>query len=57
MNCWKEKVQWEKRKRWYMAIGLLLAIVVYQQFLIADLQERMMYIEASKYDDQLNDIR
>ena len=57
MNCWKEKVQWEKRKRWYLAIGLLLAIVVYQQFLIADLQERMMYIEASKYDDQLNDIR
>lgn len=32
-------------------------MVVYQQFLITDLQERMMNIESSSYDDQLNDIR
>ena len=28
-------------------------MVVYQQFLITDLQERMMNIESSSYDDQL----
>ena len=41
----------------YVLVILLLALSVYQQFLITDLQERMMNIEASRYDDQLNDIR
>lgn len=38
-------------------MAALLAMVIYQQFLITDLQERMMNIESSRYDDQLNDIR
>ena len=41
----------------YLVMVVLLGMVVYQQCLITDLQERMMNIESSAYDDQLNDIR
>ena len=57
MTDWKEKIKWQDRKYLYITVLLLLGMVVYQQFLIADLQERMMNIESSAYDDQLNDIR
>lgn len=36
---------------------VLFAIVIWQQYQISDLQERMMNIESVKYDNQLNDIR
>ncbi len=54
---WKEKIKWPDRKYLYLTILALSAMVIYQQTLIADLQERMMNVEASRYDDQLNDIR
>lgn len=54
---WKEKIKWRDRKYLYLTILALVAMVSYQQSLIADLQERMMNVEASRYDDQLNDIR
>ena len=54
---WKEKIKWPDRKYLYLTILALTAMVIYQQSLIADLQERMMNVEASRYDDQLNDIR
>lgn len=54
---WKEKIKWPERKYLYLTILALVAMVSYQQSLIADLQERMMNVEASRYDDQLNDIR
>lgn len=57
MKAWIEKWQNHKISLLYILVILLLAMVVYQQFLITDLQERMMNIEASRYDDQLNDIR
>lgn len=41
----------------YLCIVLLLALISWQQSLIADLQERMMNIEASRYDEQLNNIQ
>lgn len=40
-----------------LVILALTGLCIYQQVLITDLQERMMNIEASRYDDQLNDIR
>ena len=57
MEQWKRKIQWRERKYLYLIMAMLLGMVIYQQFLITDLQERMMNIEASCYDDQLNDIR
>ena len=57
MKNWKDKVDWEKNRPLYLIMAALLAMVIYQQFLITDLQERMMNIESSRYDDQLNDIR
>lgn len=57
MKNWKDKVDWEKNGPLYLIMAALLAMVIYQQFLITDLQERMMNIESSRYDDQLNDIR
>ena len=54
---WKEKIKWQHRKYLYLIILALSAMLIYQQCLITDLQERMMNIEASRYDDQLNDIR
>ena len=57
MKDWKETIKWQDRKYLYITVVLLIAMVVYQQFLITDLQERMMNIESSAYDDQLNDIR
>lgn len=57
LNHWKEKADWHQNKPFYLALAVLAAVVVYQQFLITDLQERMMNIESSSYDDQLNDIR
>ena len=57
MKWWKEKADWRKNKPFYLALLVLAAVVIYQQFLITDLQERMMNIESSRYDDQLNDIR
>ena len=57
MEQWKRKIQWRERKYLYLIMAMLLGMVIYQQFLITDLQERMMNIEASCYDEQLNDIR
>lgn len=57
MKDWKETIKWQDRKYLYITVVLLIAMVVYQQFLITDLQERMMNVESSAYDDQLNDIR
>ena len=34
---------------------VLFAIVIWQQYQISDLQERMMNIESVKYDNQLNE--
>lgn len=53
----KGKERWKRNRLAASSMLLLLALVIYQQFLITDLQERMMNIEASRYDDQLNDIR
>lgn len=57
MKAWIVKWKNHKISLLHVLVVLLLALVVYQQFLITDLQERMMNIEASCYDDQLNDIR
>ena len=57
MKDWKETIKWQERKYLYLVMAVLLGMVVYQQCLITDLQERMMNIESSAYDDQLNDIR
>lgn len=57
MKDWKQTIKWQDRKCLYLVIVVLLGMVVYQQCLITDLQERMMNIESSAYDDQLNDIR
>lgn len=57
MKDWKETIKWQDRKYLYITVVLLIAMVVYQQFLITDLQERMMNVESSAYDGQLNDIR
>lgn len=57
MKDWQETIKWHDRKYLYIIMAVLLGMVVYQQFLITDLQERMMNIESSAYDDQLNDIR
>ena len=57
MKQWREKLDWKRNKPFYLILLVLSAMVVYQQFLITDLQERMMNIESSRYDDQLNDIR
>ena len=46
MEQWKRKIQWGKRKYLYLIMAMLLGMVIYQQFLITDLQERMMNIEA-----------
>lgn len=53
--AWKD--YWNRNKPLCIISILLLFMVIYQQFLITDLQERMMNIEAQQYDDQLNDIR
>ena len=57
LEHWKEKLDWQRNKPFYLVMAVLAAMVVYQQFLITDLQERMMNVESSQYDDQLNDIR
>ena len=57
MDRWKEKLCLEHTWYLYLCVFLLLAFISWQQSLIADLQERMMNIEASGYDEQLNDIR
>ncbi len=57
MKDWKQSIKWQDRKYLYLVMAVLLGMVVYQQCLITDLQERMMNIESSAYDDQLNDIR
>ena len=46
MEQWKRKIQWRERKYLYLIMAMLLGMVIYQQFLITDLQERMMNIEA-----------
>ena len=56
LDHWKEKLDWQRNRPFYVALAVLAAVVVYQQFLITDLQERMMNVEASRYDDQLNNI-
>lgn len=53
--AWKD--YWNRNKPLCIVVILLAVMVIYQQFLITDLQERMMNMEAQKYDDQLNDIR
>ena len=50
MEHWKRKIQWRERKYLYLIMAMLLGMVIYQQFLITDLQERMMNIEVSCYD-------
>lgn len=52
---WKEIVTKIRR---YRDVFLLLAILVilWQQCMIADLQERMMNIEASRYDEAINQV-
>ena len=57
MKDWKQTIKWQDRKYLYLVMVVLLGMVVYQQCLITDLQERMMNIESSAYDDQLNEIR
>ena len=42
MEQWKRKIQWRERKYLYLIMAMLLGMVIYQQFLISDLQERMM---------------
>ncbi len=45
----------KKENRFFLAvIAALIAFVSWQESQIADLQERMMNIEASRYDDQLS---
>ena len=56
MDRWKEKLCLEHTWYLYLCVFLLLAFISWQQSLIADLQERMMNVEASRYDDQLNNI-
>ena len=56
MDRWKEKLCLEHTWYLYLCVFLLLAFISWQQSLIADLQERMMNGEASRYDDQLNNI-
>lgn len=46
-----------REKVLFAALAALLLFSAWQESQIADLQERMMHIEASRYDDQLNDIR
>jgi hypothetical protein len=41
----------------YAVIAGLLILCGWQESQIADLQERMMNVESSRYDEQLNDIR
>ena len=41
MEQWKRKIQWRERKYLYLIMAMLLGMVIYQQFLITDLQERM----------------
>ena len=57
MSNWKAKIGWKDKKYLYLALIALTGMTIYQQVLITDLQTRMMNIEASRYDDQLNDIR
>ena len=57
MSNWKAKIGWKEKKYLYLALIALTGMTIYQQVLITDLQTRMMNIEASRYDDQLNDIR
>mgnify|MGYP000009931775 CR=1 FL=1 len=56
MNNWKTKFFRSENRYLYICILLLLAFISWQQSLIADLQERMMNVEASRYDEQLNNI-
>ena len=56
MDRWKEKLCLEHTWYLYLCVFLLLAFISWPQSLIADLQERMMNVEASRYDDQLNNI-
>ena len=57
MSNWKAKIGWKDKKYLYLALIALTGMTIYQQVLITDLQTRMMNIEASRYDDQLNDKR
>lgn len=50
MDRWKEKLCLEHTWYLYLCVFLLLAFISWQQSLIADLQERMMNVEASRYD-------
>lgn len=51
MDRWKEKLCLEHTWYLYLCVFLLLAFISWQQSLIADLQERMMNVEASRYDE------
>ena len=57
MSNWIAKIGWKDKKYLYLALIDLTGMTIYQQVMITDLQTRMMNIEASRYDDQLNDIR
>ncbi len=56
MNNWKERLCWKHTWYLYLCIAVLIGVVSWQQSLIANLQERMMNVEASRYDEQLNNI-
>ena len=56
MKQWKEKLDWERNRPFYLIKTKQQAMGGDQQFQITDLQELMMNIESSSYDDQLNDI-
>ncbi len=46
-----------KENRIFLAvIAALIAFISWQETQIADLQERMMHVEASRYDDQLTNL-
>lgn len=57
MDRWKKKLDLEHTWYLYLCILILILIISLQEAQIADLQERMMNVESSRYDDQLNDIR
>lgn len=57
MERWKKKLDLEHTWYLYLCILILIGIISWQESQIADLQERMMNVESSRYDDQLNNIR
>ncbi|MDY6084938.1 MAG: hypothetical protein SPI25_06835 [Dialister sp.] len=57
MERWKKKLDLEHTWYLYLCILILIILISLQESQIADLQERMMNVESSCYDDQMNNIR